>query len=310
MSASSATAFAPASVGNVAVGFDILGHALTGMGDRVRVETCSTPGVHIHPIEGLAVELPLAPEHNTAGRAILAMVEQFDIGTGLEITITKGIPLASGLGGSASSAVAAVVACNALLDLNLSARELYPFALAGEAVASGSAHGDNIAPQLLGGLVLVAGDKLISLPVPEGWTAVAVHPHCRVATADARQRLQDPFPLTTVVSQTANLASLVAGCYRNDFSLLAHGLSDQMIEPRRSALIPGFENVKQAALNAGALGASISGAGPTVCAWFENSHATAAAAIAMQAAFVNVGLESDVLICPVDSPAAHIESVN
>lgn len=310
MSNISATAFAPASVGNVAVGFDILGHALAGMGDRITVRNSNQAGVHILAIEGLKVDLPLQAENNTAGRAVLAMLEHFQLDDGVDIVIEKGIPLASGLGGSAASAVAAVVACNALLELGLSAYELYPFALAGESVASGSAHGDNIAPQLLGGLVLVAGDELISLPVPDGWTAVAVHPHCKVATANARKLLQAPFALATVVAQTANLASLVAGCYRNDFSLLARGLSDQMIEPRRSALIPAFAEVKQTALDAGALGASISGAGPTVCAWFESSDATEATAAAMQAAFAAVGLESDVLICPVNSPAAHIESVN
>ena len=310
MSASSITAFAPASVGNVAVGFDILGHALAGIGDRVRVERCSTPGVQIRPAEGLNLKLPLAPERNTAGRAVLAMVEQFNVDTGLEITITKGIPLASGLGGSAASAVAAVVACNALLDLNLSARELYPFALAGEAVASGSAHGDNIAPQLLGGLVLVAGNELISLPVPDGLTAVAVHPHCEVATVEARLRLCEPFPLDIITAQSTNLARVLAGCYRNELALLAQGLSDQMIEPRRAALIPGFDDVKQAALNAGALGAAISGAGPTVCAWFDGTAAAPAAAEAMQRAFTQAGLDSDVIISAVNSPAAHVEQGN
>lgn len=310
MSKTSVTAFAPASVGNVAVGFDILGHALRGIGDRVMVRRTAQSGVRILAIQGLNVDLPLETERNTAGRAVLAMAEHFQIDQGIDITIEKGIPLASGLGGSAASAVAAVLACNELLELGLSAAELYPFALAGEAVASGSAHGDNIAPQLLGGLVLIAGEQLINLPVPDGWTAVAVHPHCQVATADARELLQAPFPLATVVAQTANLASLIAGCYRNDFSLLAQGLSDQMIEPRRAALIPAFAEVKQAALKAGALGASISGAGPTVCAWFDINEAAQAAAVAMQAAFESAGLESDVLICPVDSPAAHIESVN
>ncbi|MEM7053178.1 MAG: homoserine kinase [Pseudomonadota bacterium] len=310
MSTSSVTAFAPASVGNVAVGFDILGHALSGIGDRVRVTFSPESGVRIRPIEGLPVDLPLEPENNTAGRAVLDLLEQLGITAGLELTIDKGIPLASGLGGSAASAVAAVVASNALLDLNLSAHELYPFALAGEAIASGSAHGDNIAPQLLGGLVLVAGEDLISLPVPEGLTAVAVHPHCQVATAQARQKLREPFPLDVITAQSTNLARVLAGCYQNDIGLLAQGLNDHMIEPRRATLIPGFVDVKQAALNAGALGAAISGAGPTVCAWFDGDERTQFAANAMQQAFQQAGLDSDVVISAVNCTAAHIEQVD
>jgi len=306
----SVTAFAPASVGNVASGFDILGHALAGQGDRVTVRGGTRPGVRIRRIEGLNDQLPITTERNTAGRAVQSLMEAFDQDVPIELDIHKGIPLASGLGGSAASAVAAVVAANAWLGLKLSPRELYPFALAGEAVASGSAHGDNIAPQLLGGLVLVAEDELIELPVPEGLTAVAVHPHCQVRTAEARAMLQQPFELKPVVQQTTYLAQLIAGCYRNDLPLVARGLKDVLIEPRRSSLIPGFEAVQQAALEHGALAAAISGAGPTVCAWLDGLDSAQAVAGAMQAAFKQHGLDSEHLICPVDSPGACIEVID
>ncbi|MEM1081599.1 MAG: homoserine kinase [Pseudomonadota bacterium] len=308
MRTSPVTAFAPASVGNVAVGFDILGHALAGMGDRVTVSAGSDPGVSMGTIDGTAANLPTEAERNTAGRAVMALIQDLGLVASIEVSIEKGIPLASGLGGSAASAVAAVVAANEFFQLNLEPRVLYPYALAGETVASGTAHGDNVAPQLLGGLVLVAGDHLIPIPIPDGLLAVAIHPHCQVETAEARQLLSAPFELGAVVQQSARLGLLLAGCYRNDSNLLSDALIDTMIEPRRAALIPGFDDVQRAALSAGAMGATISGAGPTVCAWASSTAQAVTIADAMQAAFLQHGLASDRLICAVDSPGAQIVS--
>lgn len=306
MSRSFATATAPASVGNAAVGFDLLGHALTSPADRVTASCSSTPGVRIDSISGSRHALPLDAESNTASRAVMALLEAHRIDVGIELAIDKGIPLASGLGGSAASAVAAVVAAAALLELDLSPQQLYPFALAGEAVASGAAHGDNVGCQLLGGLVLATADRLVAIPVPDGLTAVAVHPDYQVNTRDARQCLAEPFDLATVVAQSSNLAQVLAGCHQSSFELIRSGLSDVMVEPRRAALIPGFAAVKRAALEHGALGASISGAGPTVFGWFVAPADAEMAGRAMVEAFAGAGLVAEAFVSPVAAPGAHI----
>lgn len=306
MSGKFATAFAPASVGNVAVGFDLLGHALSAPGDRVTVRRSDQRGVRIISIVGSPHELPLDTASNTASRAVEALLEAHKIEVGLEIRIEKGIPLASGLGGSAASAVAAVVAAAEILKLDLAHEQLYPFALAGEMVASGAAHGDNVGCQLLGGLVLATGDRLVSIPVPEGLTAVAVHPDYQVNTRDARRCLVEPFDLATVVGQSANLAQVLAGCYQSNFGLIRAGLSDVMIEPRRAGLIPGFAQVQQAALDHGALGASISGAGPTVFGWFADADKAKSAGQAMVQAFARAGLCAEAFVSPVAAAGARI----
>jgi homoserine kinase len=303
---SSASAFAPASVGNVASGFDLLGHAIDGPGDTVTARRSDRPGVRIEAITGLAEDLPLAADGNTAGVAVQALLDSVDPGFGVDLRIHKGIPLCSGLGGSAASATAAVVAANALLAEPLARDALYPFALAGEAVASGEAHGDNLGSQLLGGLVLATHDDLLKLPVPEPLHAVVVHPDCRVATREAREALRQPFELATVVEQQSHLAQLICGCYENDLARIARGLIDVMVEPRRAALIPGLLKVKAAALDCGALGSAISGAGPTVVAWFDGTGQTAEAAEAMRAGFERAGLDSQAWVTPVDAPGARL----
>ncbi|MCH8479020.1 MAG: homoserine kinase, partial [Wenzhouxiangella sp.] len=304
MRASQTTAFAPASVGNVGVGFDLLGHAIEGPGDTVTARRSEQAGVRISAIEGVVRGLPLDSERNTAGRAVMALLEARQPGFGVELVINKGIPLSSGLGGSAASAVAALVASNALLDEPLEHEALYPFALAGEAIASGAVHGDNVGPQLLGGLVLATADRLISIPVPEGLLAVVVHPDCQVETRRARESLARPFDINTIVAQSSHLAQFLAGCYSNDLDLVAAGLADVLVEPRRAHLIPGFEAGKQAALAHGALGAAISGAGPSVFSWFTQSVSAHSAASAMQAAFAAVNLDSQAWITPVQAPGA------
>ena len=300
------TAFAPASVGNVAVGFDLLGHALAAPGDNVTVCRCERPGIRIGSITGVAEALPLQSENNTASRAVRALLDAAGLATGLKLHIAKGIPLASGLGGSAASAVAAVVAAADLLELDWPREHLYPFALAGEAVASGAAHGDNVGCQLLGGLVLATRDQLVSIPVPEGLFAVAVHPEYQVNTRDARRCLAEPFDLATVVEQSACLAQVLTGCHQSDPALIRAGLRDEMIEPRRSDLIPGFAAVQQAALAHGALGASISGAGPAVFGWFADRPGADSAGAAMVDAFATAGLSAEAFVSPVDAPGARI----
>jgi len=301
-----ARAFAPASVGNVGVGFDILGHAIEGVGDTVTVRRIDEPGVRIHAIRGTTVDLPLGAEDNTAGAALIALRAALDLPFGFEVEIDKGIALGSGMGGSAASCVAALVAANALLPQPLSREALYPFALTGEAVASGGRHGDNLGPMLLGGLVLSTADRLVPVPVPAAWHSLLVHPDAVLETRRARAALQGHYALGEFVAQSANLALVLSGCYTADAGLVRAGLRDVLVEPRRAGLIAGFAAARDAALAAGAMGASISGAGPSVFAWFEQRQAAFAAQSAVQQAFADAGFDSQGWVSPLNAPAARL----
>jgi homoserine kinase len=303
-----ATAFAPASVGNVAIGFDILGFAVDALGDKVTVSRREQPGVRITAVRGVAGALPLEPGANTAGRALLAMSQALAPGFGFEMQIDKGIPLGSGLGGSAASAVGAVVAANALLPTPCTRMELLKFAMQGEAVASGSLHVDNIAPSLFGGLVLTVGidePRIKQIPVPRGVRAVIVHPHLYLSTRQARAILSRTVALSDFVWQTAHLAGFISGCYTCDLDLIRTCLEDVVIEPQRQALIPGFREVRGAALEAGALGCSISGAGPSMFAWAQESHAQGVLA-AMGSVLERAGIERDGWIIDIESAGARL----
>lgn len=308
MTAPQATAFAPASVGNIGVGFDLLGHSINGPGDRAQVTRIDEPVVRIVSIEGEVVgatQLPLEAEQNTAGSALIALRERHHIAHGFELRLHKGIPLGSGLGGSAASCVAALVAANAVLDAPLTRDDLYPLALIGESVASGSVHGDNVAPMLFGGVVLATPTRAIPLTAPEIYCA-AVHPHFVLETRHARAALSAPYAIADFVRQSEHLALFLTGLARGDRRLIAEGLQDVLVEPRRAALIPGFADVKAAALAHGALGASISGAGPTVFGWFDNVDEASWAAHAMQVAFAGAGLESDAYVSSINGPRAEL----
>lgn len=303
-----ARAFAPASIGNIGVGFDLLGHTIDGPGDAATVSRIDTPDVRIDGIDGEVPGLsriPLEAARNTAGRAVVALRAHCGVDHGFAITLHKGIALGSGLGGSAASCVAALVAANALLDAPLPREALYPFALEGESVASGSLHGDNVAPMLLGGVVLATRTRAIRLDAPALYCA-AVHPAHVLETREARAVLASPYPLGDFVRQSELLALFLTGLARGDRSLIAEGLRDVLVEPRRAALIPGFDRVKQAALDHGALGASISGAGPTVFGWFDTRDAAGRAGAAMVAAFRDAGLDSRAYVSPVNGPRAEL----
>lgn len=305
-----ATAFAPASVGNVAIGFDILGFAVDALGDRVTAVRCAAPGVRIHGVSGVAGELPRDPNKNTAGRAVLAMVDALHLDFGFELQIDKGIALGSGLGGSAASAVAAVVAANALLDTPCSRLELLKFAMQGEKVASGSLHVDNIAASLFGGLVLTVGidqPRVKQIPIPAGVRAVIVHPHMFLSTKQARALLKGSVELSDFVWQTANLAGFISGCYTDDLDMIRASFEDVVIEKQRQALIPGFADVRRDALDAGALGCSISGAGPALFAWAQGSR-TAQVLSAMRRPFERLSIGVDAWVVDIDSPGARVVS--
>jgi len=303
-----ASAFAPASVGNVAVGFDILGHALEGVGDTVHARRIDALEVRVDAVCGLVTELPRDPQRNTAARAVAALLAATQPGFGVSLALDKGIPLGSGMGGSAASASAALVAVNALLDQPLSREALYPFALEGEFAASGGYHGDNLGAQLLGGLVLATREHLVQVPVPAGLTAVLVHPPAVLETRRAREVLAQPFGIADVVRQNGHLALLLAGCWRGDMGLIRAGLNDVLIEPRRAPLIAGFAQVKQCALDHDALGASISGAGPSVFAWFADRATAQRAAPAMAQVFgaSYAGAACDVYVSAVAAAGARL----
>lgn len=306
----SVTAFAPASVGNVGVGFDILGHSVAALGDTVRLTRRSGTGVSINAIRGVVEDLPLDAEKNTAGMAALAVQSELGLPFGFEMEINKGIPLGSGLGGSAASAVAAVVAAAAFAPEPVDRTRLLKFAMQGEEVASGTVHVDNIAPSLFGGLVLTVGidDPYVKqIPVPGTIRCVLVRPHMMVATRDARGILKKEIDLSDAIWQQANLAGFLAGCYTDDLPLIHASLLDVIIEPQRQKLIPGFATVKQAAVGAGALGCSISGAGPTVFAWVTADRAQAVEQ-AMVRGFVEHEMQSDSWISAIDTAGARVVS--
>jgi homoserine kinase len=303
------TVFAPAGVGNVGVGFDVLGHVFDAVGDRITVRRLETPTVFIKAIEGTDENLPLSPEKNTATAGLLRLIDDLELDFGFEVTIEKGIPVASGMGGSASSAVGAIVAANELLDRPLARTALFKYALVGETIASGAAHGDNLAPGLLGGMTLVTSSepvRIVQIPVPPEIRCVLVHPHTRLETRLARQVLPASLPIKTVTEHSAHLAGFVAGCYRDDLDLIAASLVDLIAEPHRASLIPGFHAVKAAAMETGALACSISGAGPSIFAWCAGDEVAEQVCRAMKDAFAMAGLDSDGWVAHVNVEGARV----
>ena len=302
-----AVAYAPAAVGNVAVGFDLLGHAIDAPGDIVTVRHASDDQVLIKEITGIAGGLPTMATENSAGAALIALREHLGLAAGFSVKINKGIPLGSGMGGSGASAVAAVFAANALLDKPLATEDLLPFALAGEAAATGAAPIDNVAPQLLGGLRLAHpdGGTPIALPVPPGLQCVLVYPDCSIETRQSRAGLNENIALAMVTEQAGLLAAFVSACHSGDIDLLSRSLRDVLIEPQRSSGIPGFADVRQAAMKNSALGCSLPGSGPAVFAWCRQSDAKTIAA-AMRSAFERSGLASSACISAIDAPGVRL----
>jgi homoserine kinase len=280
------TAFAPATVSNVACGFDVLGFALDTPGDEVSARVAAT-GVRIDDILNDGGRLPRDADRNTAGIAARALLARIGESRGVALTIRKGLPLSSGLGGSAASAVAAVVAVDALFQSKLPLNALLECAFEGERIGAGSAHADNIAPCLYGGFVLVRRampPDIIRLPVPPELTAVVVHPDIEIETAKARALLGDTVPLADAIRQWANLGAFVDAVHRSDFDLLSRSLEDTIAEPRRAPLVPGLAEIKRAAAAAGALGCSLSGSGPSLFALCRGLLVAEAVAEAMTSA--------------------------
>jgi homoserine kinase len=308
-----ARASAPASVGNIGVGFDLLGHVVEGPRDVATVRRIDDPVVRVDAVRGDARGIdgiPLGSEANTAGRALMALRQALGLPHGFAVELDKGIPLGSGLGGSAASCVAALVAANALLERPLSREALYPFALEGEWASTRSRQGDNVGPMLVGGVALATPHRLLRLQAPDWLHCVVVHPDLVLETRDARAVLADPYPLATVVEHATHLALFLTGLARGDAALIAEGLRDVLVEPRRAPLIPGFAAVKAAALDHGALGASISGGGPACFGWFRSRAAADAAAAAMGAGFTDAGIAARTYVSPVTGPRAEVLSTD
>ena len=310
----SATAFAPATVSNVGCGFDVLGFALDHPGDEVTARFLSgtAHGVLIESIEGDNGRLPRDAARNTAGVAALALLTKLGERRGVGLTIRKGLPLSSGLGGSAASAAAAVVAVDALIGGQSTSETLIACALEGERLGAGSSHADNIAPCICGGFVLVRRPNppdILRLPVPPGLMAVVVHPDLEIETARARDLLGTTVPLADAVKQWANMGALVDGLHRADFAVISRALEDSIAEPRRAPLVPGLAVIKRAAVEAGALGCSLSGSGPSLFALCEGAGNAAVVAVAMtDAVRAQIGGEPRTYVSPIAPVGARVLS--
>lgn len=304
------TAFGPATVSNVACGFDVLGFALGMPGDQVTARLSPVAGVRIVEIVGDSGRLPRDAARNTAGVAASALLTRIGERRGIELSIRKGLPLSSGLGGSAASAVAAVVAVDAVLDAQSPLDTLLACAFDGERIGAGSAHGDNIAPCLYGGFVLVRSTNpvdIVRLPVPEGLVAVVIHPDLEIETSRARALLGDSVKLSDAIQQWANLGAFVDALHRSDYALLARSLEDRIAEPRRAPLVPGLAVIKQAAADAGALGCSLSGSGPSLfalCRGVETANRVAAAMASVVVKFI--GTAPDIYVSPIAPQGARV----
>lgn len=270
----SISVFSPATVANVGCGFDVFGFALSDPGDIIHLKTTIQPGVHLKKINGTS-KLPLSVNKNTLSVALLAMLRHLNAEFGVEVVLDKKMPLKSGLGSSAASAVGGVFALNQLLDPKLPIELILKFALEGEKVASGNnIHIDNSAACLFGGFILVKSKQkleIISLPVPDDLYCVIIHPEIEINTLDSRKSLPQTILLSKATDQWANTAALVAALYRADYNLLRSSINDPIIEPLRSKQIPYFDFLKRGALKAGAVGFGISGSGPSMFALAESS---------------------------------------
>jgi homoserine kinase len=296
-------------MGNVGIGFDVLGLAFAEPGDTVIAERGDEPGVTIAAIEGDDGRLPRDPALNTASVAASALLQQVGSPDGFALTVSKGLPLASGLGSSAASAVAAVVAVNALLDDPLPREDLLAACMEGEALVSGY-HVDNIGPSLLGGILLVGGEDLndiIRLPVPENMHFALVTPDVAVPTAEARAVLPKMIPLKSMIHQTREVAVLVDALYRGDLPAVARAMEqDIVVEPARAHLMPRLAEIRSASKATGALGLVISGAGPTLCAVCESATIAQQVTNAMQAVYTEAGIQCQVRYTRVDMDGARV----
>ncbi|MGM0545233.1 MAG: homoserine kinase [Bacteroidota bacterium] len=301
--------FAPASVANVSCGFDVMGFALARPGDEIVARRSEQPGIRITKITGEGGVLPTSVDENTGGVAAQKLLNHINSDVGIELEIHKKMPLGSGLGSSAASSVGAVVAVNYLLGLPCSQDELLGFAAEGERVACGTPHLDNVAPALFGGLVLIRSQQpadVVELNCPNPLFATVVHPQIEIKTEDTRKILRRDIPLQKAITQWGNVGGLVAGLLKGDYGLISRSLQDVIIEPVRSVLIPGYEKVKKAAIDAGALGSGISGSGPSIFALSADKETANSVGEAMQETFIEVGLKNEIYVSEINKKGPEI----
>lgn len=299
--------YCPATIANLSCGFDVLGLCLDNVGDEMIVRKSAKKGVRITKIEG--ADLPLETEKNVAGVAILAMLEEIDPDFGFEIEIYKHIKAGSGIGSSAASSAGAVFGVNELLGHPFSRKELVKFAMQGEKLASGNAHADNVAPALLGGFTLIRSSSpldIIKIESPNELYATVIHPQIELKTSDARSVLKQNVSLKSAITQWGNVGGLIAGLYTQDYGLIGRSLHDEIVEPIRSVLIPGFDQIKQTALENGALGSGISGSGPSIFALSKGKETAEKIAKGMCAVYEQMNLPYEIHVCKVNDTGMKV----
>lgn len=299
--------FAPATIANVSCGFDVLGLCLNSVGDEMIIKKTAEKGVKISKIIGQ--DLPLETHKNVAGVAVLALLEKANVDCGFDIEIHKNIKPGSGIGSSSASSAGAVFGVNKLLGEPFTVKELVPFAMEGEKLASGTAHADNVAPALLGGFTIVRSYKpldIVKINTPKELYATVIHPKIEVKTADSRSVLKQKVTLKQTITQLGNLGGLISGLYTEDYNLIGRSLHDDIVEPLRSILIPEFDKVKQNAIDAGALGGGISGSGPSIFALSKGKETAEKVGKAMAFAYNNTEIEFDVYVSKINSEGIKI----
>ena len=299
--------FCPATIANLSCGFDVLGLCLATAGDEMIIRKSEIKGVRITKIEG--ADLPMETENNVAGVAALAMLEEVETEFGFEIEIYKHIKAGSGIGSSAASSAGAVFGINELLGQPFTRKELVKFAMQGEKLASGNAHADNVAPALLGGFTLVRCSNpldIIKIESPSELYATVVHPQIELKTSDARSILKQTISLKSAITQWGNVGGLVAGLYTQDYELIGRSLHDEIIEPIRSMLIPGFDLIKQMAYENGALGSGISGSGPSIFALSKGKENADKIASAMSVIYEEINLPYEIHVSKVNDEGITI----
>ncbi len=299
--------FCPATIANISCGFDVLGLALDCVGDEMVVRKTNKKGVFITKIDGQ--NLPLQTEKNVAGVAGLALLEKSNYPGGFEIEIYKKIKPGSGIGSSAASSAGAVWAMDYLLGRPFTKTELVTFAMEGERLASEVAHADNVAPALFGDFTLVRSYTpldIVPIKAPKELYATIIHPQIEVKTSDSRKILKTTLSMETAIKQWGNVGGLIAGLLQNDYELIGRSLEDHIVEPIRSILIPGFDKVKKASLEAGALGAGISGSGPSIFALCKGRDNAENVARAMKEVYENIGVEHDIHVSKINHEGVRL----
>ena len=303
-------AFASATVANVGCGFDIFGFAINEPGDEVYLKITEKPGVVITDISGDDGLLTREAIRNTAGKSLMTMLESIDAEFGVEMELHKKMPIGSGLGSSAASAVVSVFAMNALLLNPLNRVDLLPFVIEGEKIASGAnVHLDNISACLYGGFILVRSQNpidIISIPTPASLHCTVIHPQIEIKTAETRKMLKTRIPLEKAIHQWANVAGVVTALFKEDYDLLKRSLKDEIIEPDRAVLIPHFYEMRDAALENGSAGFSISGSGPSVFSFSSNKKDAEKIAGAIGNVLQEKGIAYDAFVSPVNSDGPRV----